>query len=61
MLVVPGLIWYEVKASEARQVKCSDELRADMNEGFAQCRADNRALAEKLDLLVESLLTAKQS
>ena len=72
VLVVLGLIWYEVKASEARQVKRSDELRADMKEGFAQqrvdmkegfaqCRADNRALAEKLDRLVESLLTAKQS
>ena len=61
VLVVPGLIWYEVKAGEARQVRRSDELRADMKEGFAQCRADNRALAEKVDRLVASLLTARQS
>ena len=83
VLVVLGFVWYEVKASEARQVKRSDELRADMKEGFAQCRADmkegfaqqradmkegfvqcradNRSLAEKVDRLVESLLTAKQS
>ena len=55
-----GFIWYEVKAGEARQAKRSDELRADMKEGFAQSRADNKALSDKLDRLVESLLAAKQ-
>ena len=50
----------DLKASEARQAKRSDELRADMKEGFAQSRADNKALSDKLDRLVESLLAAKQ-
>ena len=70
-------LWYEVKASEARQVKRiderearqnkrTDELRADMKDGFeamargfAECRADNKALGERLDRLMESLLAAK--
>ena len=43
------MIWYEVKASEARQGKRIDELRAD-----------NRSLGEKLDRLLESLLAARQ-
>ena len=69
--VLFGWLLYEVKAIEARQVKRSDELRADMKEirsdmkeGFALCRTeqreDNKALTEKLDRLVESLLAAKQ-
>ena len=44
------------------------QQQADMKDGFAQQRAamaelkaDNKALAGKLDRLVESLLTAKQS
>ena len=82
---VLGLLWYEIKASEARQGKRLDELRADMKElradmkadikelragmkelradmqaGEARQREDNRALGEKLDRLVEALLTAKQ-
>jgi len=55
----------DLKASEARQQQDMKELRTEMKEGFAQCRAeqreDNRALNEKLDRLVEALLTAKQS
>ncbi|KKZ13369.1 MAG: hypothetical protein TE42_00915 [Candidatus Synechococcus spongiarum SP3] len=55
----------DLKASEARQQQDMKELRAEMKEGFAQCRAeqreDNRALNEKLDRLVEALLTAQQS
>ena len=91
------MVWYEIKASEARQNKRIDELRSDMNEGFAQFReelkagearqqadmkelrsdmqagearqredmaqlkADNRALGEKLDRLVEGMFAARQS
>ena len=43
VLVFLGFVWYELKASEARQEKRIDELRADMKEGFAQVRADQRA------------------
>ena len=74
VLVFLGFVWYEVKASEARQAKRIDELRADMKElraeqrasearqreDMADLKADNRALGEKLDRLVESLLAAKQ-
>ena len=49
VLVFLGFIWYELKASEARKVKRIDDLRAD-----------NRALGEKLDRLVERMLPAKQ-
>ena len=38
----------ELKASEARQVKRTDELRAD-----------NEALGEKIDRLVEIFVTVK--
>ena len=55
----------DLKASEARQQQDMKELRTEVKEGFVQCRAeqreDNRALNEKLDRLVEALLTAKQS
>ena len=62
----------DLKASEARQQQDMKEFRAEMKEGFAQSRADlqasearqredSRALNEKLDRLVEALLTAKQS
>ena len=44
----------DLKASEARQQQDMKELRAEL-------KADNRALGEKLDRLVEALLTAKQS
>ena len=66
----------DLKASEARQQQDMKELRTEVKEGFAQCRAeqregfaqcraeqreDNRALNEKLDRLVEALLTTRQS
>ena len=47
----------EIKASEARQAKRTDELREDMKE----LRADNRALGEKMDRLLETLLAAKKT
>jgi len=54
----------DLKASEARQQQDMRELRTEVKEGFAQCRAeqreDSRALNEKLDRLVEALLTVKQ-
>ena len=44
----------DMKASETRQQQDIKVLRAEL-------KADNRALGEKLDRLVEALLTAKQS
>ena len=44
----------DMKASEERQ-------RQDMAELRAEHKADNRALGEKLDRLLEALLTAKQT
>ena len=49
------VIWMELKASEARQVKRTDELRADIKE----LRADNKALGEKINRLVEIFATVK--
>ena len=48
--VVLGGIWTGIKASEAR-------LRAEIKE----LRADNRALGEKMDRLVEILVTVKKA
>ena len=56
-----GVIWLEIKASETRTGKRLDELRDDMKELRSEHKADNRALNEKLDCLVESLLAARQS
>ena len=56
-----GVIWVEIKASEARTGKRLDEIRADMKELRSEYKADNRALNEKLDRLVASLLTARQN
>ena len=60
--VFQGVIWMElirlrdeIKASEARQVKRTDELRADIKE----LRADNKVLGEKIDRLVEIFATVK--
>ncbi len=60
--VFQGVIWMELirlrdelKAVEARQVKRTDELRADIKE----LRADNKALGEKIDRLVEIFATVK--
>jgi len=51
-----AIVWAEVRA----QGKRIDELRADIKEIRAEQREDNRALNEKLDRLVEALVTAKQ-
>ena len=50
----------DMKASEERQRQEMAELRHDMKELRAEHKADNRVLGEKLDRLVEALLTAKQ-
>ena len=51
----------EIKASEARQAKRTDELRDDMNRQMKELRADNRVLGEKIDRLLEALLAAKKT
>ena len=51
----------DLKASEARQQQDIKELRAEMKELRAELKADNRALGEKLDRLLEVLATVKQS
>lgn len=56
-----GVIWVEIKSSEARTGKRLDEIRTDMKELRSEYKADNRALNEKLDRLVASLLTARQN
>ena len=58
-----AIVWGEIRSLHRRideQSKRIGELREDMKEGFAQSTADNRALNEKLDRLVEASLTAKQ-
>ncbi len=52
-----GVIWLEIKASEARTGKRLDELREDMGEQ----RSDLKSLGTKVDGLVESVLVARQS
>ena len=70
--VFQGVIWMELKAvetrlrdelkaSEARQIKRTDELRPDVNRQMAEFRADNKALGEKIDRLVEFLMTTRQT
>ncbi|MXW41207.1 MAG: hypothetical protein F4Z75_08740 [Synechococcus sp. SB0668_bin_15] len=49
-----GLIWYELKASEARVNKRIDDLRDDMKTMDTRHREDNRALDAKLDRLLEA-------
>ena len=44
----------DLKASEARQQQDMKELRAEL-------KADNRVLSEKMDRLIEALLTVKQA
>ena len=72
--VVGLFLWTALKSQEKRIDELRADMkdgfaqqRADMKDGFAQQRAamaelkaDNKALAGKLDRLVESLLTAKQ-
>ena len=55
-----GLIWYEVKAGEARLNKRIDELREDQKASEARQREDNKALSAKLDRLIESRLPTPQ-
>ena len=50
--VPPGLSEW-LQQGLPTKAKPIDELRANMKEGFAQCRADNKALADKLDRLAE--------
>ena len=57
MTTLLAVNWMEIKASEARLNKRIDELRGDMKE----LRADNRALGEKMDRMLEALLTVKQT
>ena len=53
------LLWYGVKASEARMLKRFDELREDQKASEARQREDTRALTEKIDRLGEALLTSR--
>ena len=65
-----AIVWTETRAQGKRideqskrideQSKRIDQLRDDMKELRAEHKADNRVLGEKLDRLVEALLTAKQ-
>ena len=50
-----------MQASEARQREDMKEFRSDMQAGMVQLKADNRALGEKLDRLVEGMFAARQS
>ena len=68
MTTLLAINWLEIRASEVRLGKRIDELRADTNQRFTdtnqrfdELRADNRALGEKLDRLLEALLAAKQT
>ena len=68
MTTLLAVNWLEVKACEARLNQRIDELRADMKDNMAdlkdnmkELRADNRALGEKLDRVLEALLTAKRT
>ncbi len=49
-----AIVWAKVRAQDKR----IDELRDDVKELRPEHKADNRALAGKLDRLVESLLMA---
>ena len=59
MVMVVMALWSKLDKRfddlEARQAKRTDELRADIKE----LRADNKALGEKIDRLVEIFATAK--
>ena len=51
-----AIVWTETKA----QGKRIHQLRHDVKKLRAELKADNRVLGEKLDRLLEALLTAKQ-
>ncbi len=59
MVMVVMALWSKLDKRfddlEARQAKRTDELRADIKE----LRADNKALGEKIDRLVEIFATVK--
>ena len=59
MVMVVMALWNKLDKRfddlETRQAKRTDELRADIKE----LRADNKALGEKIDRLVEIFATAK--
>ena len=54
----------EIKASEASlraEIRATEaSLRADLKADISELRADNRALGEKLDRVLESLLQQRQ-
>ncbi|MDE0647483.1 MAG: hypothetical protein F4099_01955 [Synechococcus sp. SB0673_bin_10] len=51
-----GLIWFEMKASEARLNKRIDELRDDMKTMDARHREDLKELRDKVDALPSKIL-----
>ena len=60
--------WLETKASEARQVKRTDELINELKASEArqakrtdELRADNRSLGEKMDQMLNALLAARKT
>ena len=59
-----AVIWAEIKSSEARTAKQLDALRDDLEarqrEEMREMRADMKALGEKVDCLVESLMTVRK-
>ena len=61
MTTLLAVNWLETKACEARLNQRIDELRADMKDNMKELRADNRALGEKLDRVLEALLAVKQA
>ncbi|MCY4173357.1 MAG: hypothetical protein OXF25_04710 [Cyanobacteria bacterium MAG CAR3_bin_5] len=62
-----AVIWAEIKSSEARTAKQLDALRDDLKanearqrEEMREMRADMKALGEKVDRLLESLMTVRK-
>ena len=55
VLVFPWFVWYELKASEARQVKRIEELQADMKESSAQARNAVKASEARQEKRIDEL------
>ena len=62
-----AVIWAEIKSSEARTAKQLDALRDDLKanearqrEEMREMRADMKALGEKMDRLVEGMMTVRK-
>lgn len=55
VLVFPWFVWYELKASEARQVKRIEELQADMKESSAQARNEVKASEARQEKRIDEL------